>query len=78
MAMSKKHYEAFAKMCRELHPGFRREDENDLYTAGYEDGAVGQWRATCQAIAVQCKLDNPRFDRERFLTACVPPKLLSR
>ena len=32
--------------------------------------AVEQWQATCKSVAHQLSLENPRFDKTKFLSAC--------
>lgn len=54
--MTKKHYEAIARV-------FRR--NTDLPAA-----AGAAVRETARELADVLQADNPRFDRDRFLTAC--------
>lgn len=55
--MSRKHFVALAETLREHRP-----------SEGVD--ALIRWERLCRDIALVCKRDNPRFQTERFLTAC--------
>jgi hypothetical protein len=61
MSMSKKDYEAIARAIIEFNDDDEREP---IHTAS---GAVGY---IAHQIADYCAIDNPRFDRDRFLKVC--------
>lgn len=56
--MTKKHYIALAKVLR--------------LVACYPHADAQTHLDCCRAIAIVAESDNPRFDRARFLEACVP------
>lgn len=65
MSMSKKDYVAIAERLKSVEPGF---------VSLHEGGAMTErkhgWRLAVHAVADACQRDNPRFDRQRFLSAC--------
>lgn len=56
MAMTKKHYEMVAKILK-------RENTR----VGGDDGMI---ESIATLLAIEFKLDNPNFDRTKFLKAC--------
>jgi len=52
--MTKKHFIELATVLRDLRASLSATDH----------------LAACRAIAAMCRRANPRFDTERFLTAC--------
>ena len=63
--MTRKDYVAIATALNRTYPAHRRELD------GKPDEAVAQWQFSVDAIADVLAEDNPRFDRDRFLKACV-------
>ena len=62
--MTKKDYELIAGVIASL--ALEREDTTCNHDAGFECGR----EAVAGLLASKLKVDNPRFDRDRFLTAC--------
>lgn len=78
MALSKKHYEQFAQLFRNqierinadtIYP-FPQQQTNDAATASAQKFAVDHLQNMAASMAAHFALDNPRFDRARFLRAC--------
>jgi hypothetical protein len=59
--MSKKHFIRLASCLSDNQP---------VSSTHHFDIALEQWQTDCRAIASACLTVNPRFDRQRFLTAC--------
>ena len=55
--MHKKDYVAIARAFAETRPGIVKTE--------------GSWVRAMRAIADHCEADNPRFNRERFVSACM-------
>lgn len=66
--MSKKHFELVARILREQLSADPRADSRELAYANM--GARAVLIATAEAFADAFAKENPRFDRDRFLTAC--------
>jgi len=56
---SRKDYHLLAAALREERPG-----------ATWSANKWVQWMLDCRAVAKALALDNPRFDKEKFLNAC--------
>ncbi len=65
MQMTRKHFRAIAKLLKEHYPGV---DATPTYTVP----ALYSWVELVRSVADMCAETNPRFDRERFITACYP------
>lgn len=67
--MTKKDYELIARVLASSKPKswVQLADEGKDWTYTYE--LEGQWSEIRNALADALAQDNPRFDRERFLTA---------
>jgi hypothetical protein len=59
MAASRKLYEEVARTLNERGNVFVKNDESAQF-----------YKTICIGLAVDFKADNPRFDQDRFLTAC--------
>lgn len=74
MALSRKNYEAVAKVVSKISRDFSlvagEGDSTDENLKGYDRGAVDALTDVRVALADYFASDNPRFDRERFLKAC--------
>ena len=53
--MTKRHFEAIARAMHLCRP---------------QSGELAQWRNACEMLADMCELENPRFDRGKFMRAC--------
>lgn len=60
--MTKKHFRALATAMHELK-GNKATEERPVCE-------YAQWQLTCIKIADVCASQNPRFDRDKFITAC--------
>lgn len=68
--MRKKDYELIAGVMQ-FHIGF--ESDKDFFgdwTADYSTGFVDGLKRSCEILAEVLEEDNPKFDRQRFLTLC--------
>lgn len=69
MAMSKKHYQALARMLHRIQPDL--DSAQNQVAAERQLVRHGMWETVVFAIADDVLAqDNPRFDRARFLEAC--------
>lgn len=59
--MTKKDYARIAQALKDNKPEF---------SAGLRDILIQSWNNTVETIAMTLQQDNPRFDRNHFLTAC--------
>lgn len=63
MAMTRKHYQEVADILHDVHLEYSAADSPDpLFHLAM--------RAIAGRMAVMFTLDNPRFDREKFMEAC--------
>ncbi len=62
--MTREHFELIAETMKEARPFFKED------ARGEETRAYGQWANDCTALATCFVSINPRFDRQRFMTAC--------
>lgn len=67
--MTKKDYELIAGTLRNYKEFQLKDDEKD-FTASEHSLLMTSWREVGQALATNLQADNPRFDRNKFLTAC--------
>lgn len=67
--MRKKHYEAIASIFKSYHDVQLRIDSRDL-TSLESDAEYQTWRELAKRQADYFAQDNPKFNRDRFLTAC--------
>lgn len=65
--MTRKHYKAIAET---LANHKRSIDAIDRARAGYRRGSHAQWSRTVLEFALLFGVDNPRFDRDKFIVAC--------
>jgi hypothetical protein len=56
--MTRKHYVMLAHVLHSAKPTMD------------DPAAFSQWEKDCGTLAYALSQDNPRFDRERFVTAC--------
>lgn len=63
MSMSRKHFEAFARIVRDVNHGA-------YGSADKQEGIRIAARDIAHGIAVECSRDSPHFDRARFMAAC--------
>ena len=63
--MTKKHYELIASNIREVYE--YQKDNDGRGSKAIKQGAI---RVVADSLADSFAFDNPRFNRERFLTAC--------
>jgi hypothetical protein len=61
--MSRKHFERLAIALAFVRPG-------EGYTGPTTGTEWRVWTASADAVADVCAESNPRFDRDKFLTAC--------
>lgn len=67
MSLTRKHYEQFAY---DIAQQVENVDRNFGVGTPNHDIALAPLRALAQRLCVDFALDNPRFNRQRFLTAC--------
>jgi hypothetical protein len=60
MTMQRRHYEMIAAILANAKPDH----------AAKTPDAYAQWMVSLDRFATTFKLDNPRFDRDRFIKAC--------
>jgi hypothetical protein len=65
--MTKKDYELLATAMQDTYP-----PEGPWAMQSERGYAIQQWSITCEGIADHLARDNGRFDRKRFLRACIP------
>jgi hypothetical protein len=71
MAFSKKHYEQFAHRFAQAQADIDRQKDQGVIQSALEAGfARNSLHQLAVAMSVDFALDNPRFDRGRFLAAC--------
>lgn len=70
MSMSKKDFEAVAKMIREEMIPPTLADLKGLYDSGWCDGHRAALREVSEKLAAIFAVGNSRFDRARFMRAC--------
>jgi hypothetical protein len=61
--MTRKDYELIASALRSSRLHLPSNDERQA-------GAKDQWETTVEEVADDLERENPRFDRNKFLTAC--------
>jgi len=62
--MSRKDYTKLAQALKDSKPANINMLEDSAYVA------LKQWNITCENMAFMLAQNNPRFNREKFLTAC--------
>jgi hypothetical protein len=70
MALSKKHYEQFAQIVRQQYAHINQRNVEQTLTTSEWAAASDALRRTAESMAVHFALDNPLFNRARFLAAC--------
>lgn len=72
--MSKKHYQAIARMLHRIKPDLAAGSGLPSFEraahAKRELIRHGMWETVCQETADVLAADSPRFDRARFIDAC--------
>lgn len=64
--MTKKHYIAMARRFKEIRNQFNSNEGGPRFKAGLLTGL----NTTVMALVEQLQIDNPAFDRAKFLEAC--------
>jgi hypothetical protein len=64
--MTQKDYRAFAAALASVRPTYDYRESSGVLLA-----AQRQWEACCRVVGDVCATDNPRFDRIRFVKACL-------
>jgi len=68
--MTKKNYQEFASMIKHRLAHAGTEDPAEHYMQSYQSVAICEIIAIANEMAVVFQIDNPRFDKIKFLTAC--------
>lgn len=70
MALTKKHYEQIAADFKQQLDAIAAAKAEHYLVSDQDIVAVRYLRQLAEKMALDFALDNPRFDRERFLKAC--------
>jgi hypothetical protein len=71
MSLTRKHYEQFAHRIANAQADIDRQKDQGVIQTALEAGfARNTLHQLAIGLSVDFALDNPRFDRQRFLKAC--------
>lgn len=70
MALSKKHYEQIAYSFKQQIDAIAAAKAEFYLVSDQDIAATRYLRQLAEKLALDFAIDNPRFDRERFLKAC--------
>lgn len=70
MSLTKTNYELIASVIKSSKPAQLSDDDPNSYNGGWKTGAGYEWFQIASNLGDAFGLDNPKFDRRRFLESC--------